>query len=287
MATHPDVDVVINLRSLLGEGPIWDHRTEQLAWVDILAGFVHSTDVADGTTTTLSIGPPVGAIALVGETDRLLAVRDGFAKLSDGVLGQVEAVAGPGMRMNDGAVDPAGRFVVGSMALDSAPNAGAMYSRSPEGKTAVLMKGLTISNGIGWSIDGSTMYYIDSAEQRVDILDYDVSTGFVSNRRPLVTIDPDEGTPDGLTVDAEGCVWVALWGGGQVRRFAPDGTLIDTLHFPVRRTSACAFGGPDLDRLFVTSAAAGATSGTSNPLDGALFVVDPGCRGLPTPTVAA
>ena len=284
MAAHPDVDVVINLRSLLGEGPIWDHRTEQLAWVDILGGFVHSTDVTDGTTTTLSIGPPVGAIALVGETDRLLALQDGFALLSDGKLGQVESVAGPGMRMNDGAMDAAGRFLAGSMALDSAANAGALYSRSPDGQVTKLMEGLTISNGIGWSTDGSTMYYVDSAEQRVDILDYDLSTGLVANRRPFVAVDPDDGTPDGLTVDSEGCIWVAIWGGGQVRRFAPDGALIDTLHFPARRTSACAFGGPNLDRLFVTSAAAGATPLTSDPLDGALFVVDPGCSGLPSPT---
>lgn len=279
--TRRDVDVVVNLRSRLGEGPRWDHRAGELAWVDILAGFVHRTDPGTGVTTTVPVGDTVGALALHGRNGYLLAAADGFSLLTGDTVRTIAAVpVESGTRMNDGALDPAGRFVAGTMAHGAKAGGGSLYVLDPDGTIRTLIDAVTISNGIAWSDDGRLMYYVDSATQAIDVMDYDVDTGSVSGRRRWVEIPEDEGTPDGITIDADGCVWVALWGGGRVRRYAPDGRVDAEIALPVPRVSSCAFGGQGLDRLFVTSAAAGGPADDGN-LDGALFVVDPGCEGRP------
>lgn len=276
-----DVDVVINLQSRLGEGPVWDHRTDLLSWVDILGGFVHHTHPVTGATHTVPVGAPVGALGLLGDDGHLLALRNGFAPLIGSTLAPLtEAFHSDGLRMNDGAVDPAGRFLAGSMGDGAAP-VGSLYSRDTDGTVRSLFGDVTISNGIGWSHDGALMYYVDSATQAIDVLDYDVDSGTVSGRRRWVEIPVDDGTPDGLTVDAEGCVWVALWDGGQVRRYSPDGDLVAEIRVPVARATSCAFGGPDLDRLFITTAAVGIDPRTPEAdLAGAVFVAEPGCIGV-------
>lgn len=277
-----DVDVVVDLHARLGEGPRWDHRHDRLAWVDILAGVVHLTDPVGGGTTSAPVGNPVGALALWGDAGYLLAAGDGFATLMDGEVEKVTRVFDdPGCRMNDGGVDPAGRFLVGSMGFGAEPGRGSLYSRDVDGAVRTLIDGVTISNGLAWSEDGSRMFYVDSALQGIDVLAYDVDTGAVADRRRWVDIPEDEGTPDGIAIDADGCIWVALWDGGRVRRYDPDGRPMAEIVFPVPRVTACAFGGPNLDRLYVTSASAGLEAGLSAGPDGALFVADPGCRGLP------
>lgn len=277
-----DVDVVINLHSRLGEGPRWDHRSGLLAWVDILEGFVHLTDPDDGSTTTIPVGVEVGALALHGRDGYLLAVRDGFARLADDeveTLGKV--IDEPDVRMNDGGVDPAGRFLAGSMAGDLRPGRGSLYSLEPDGNVRVVFDRVTISNGLAWSEAGDTMFYVDSALQRIDAVDYDVVTGEASNRRPWVEIPPEDGTPDGITIDSEGCLWVALWGGGRVRRYSPAAQIIGEIELPVPRVTSCSFGGDSLDRLFITTAAVGRGDALEGGgLDGALFVVEPGCTGV-------
>jgi sugar lactone lactonase YvrE len=275
------LDVVVNLRSKLGEGPVWDHRARALAWVDILAGLVHLTDPGTGSTEVISVGAPVGALALLGDSDYLLAVRNGFAALSGTEVGAIEEVFnGEGMRMNDGSVDPTGRFVAGSMGDGESP-VGSLYSRESGGAVRTLIQDVTISNGIAWSSDGAVMYYVDSALQAIDVMDYDVETGMVSDRRRWVEIDEREGTPDGITIDTEGCVWVALWDGGRVRRYSPAGAAIQEIELPVRRVTSCAFGGPELDRLFISTASVGIDpSEPGHELAGAMFVADPGCRGF-------
>lgn len=274
------VEVLVNQHAQLGEGPRWDHRNEILAWVDILGKQVHLTDVGTGLTTTTSVGTEVGALALYGDTGYLLALGNGFAPLIDGELGQHDEVfAGDALRMNDAVVDPVGRLVAGSMARGAHSEMGSLYVREADGGVRTLFGGVTISNGIAWSKDSKLMYYVDSPLQTIDIMDYDPGSGSVSERRTWVDIPSPDGTPDGITIDAEGCIWVALWGGSKVQRFSPEGQLVGEVELPVPQVTACGFGGPDLDRLFITTAAVGRAA-SDDALDGALFVVEPGCRGV-------
>ena len=234
-------------------------------------------------TTTIPVGTDVGAIALQGESGYLLAIRQGFATL-DGARVEVvnEVLEVDGQRMNDGALDPIGRFVAGSITDDRTPT-GSLYVREPDGKVRTLFGGVTVSNGLAWSADGDHLFYVDSARQSIDVMDYDVDAGTVSGRRTWATVPDSEGIPDGLTIDADGCLWLALWGGGKVLRYSPDGRTIGEVHLPVSRVTSCAFGGPGLDRLFITTAAVGASSDDPpRTHDGALFVVDPGVIGVPS-----
>jgi len=178
--------------------------------------------------------------------------------------------------MNDGVVDPAGRFVAGSMAYDLNPGGGSLYSRAVNGEVQVLLDDVTISNGIDWSDDGRIMFYVDSPTGRVDLFDYDAATGAITNRRPFVTVDG--GTPDGICLDVDGGLWVALWDGSSVVRFDASGRRTHVVEVGVPQVTACAFGGPDLDRLFVTTAALNQPEGG---LDGSVFVCEPGFTGRP------
>lgn len=280
-----DVGVVINLRSQLGEGPVWDHRGQLLAWVDILGGLVHLTVPDTGVTTTIPVGAPVGALGLLGDDGYMLAVRNGFAPLHGGRLGDTEVVfESAELRLNDAGTDPAGRFVAGSMANDHSSGRGTLYVRDFDGSVRPLVDGVTISNGLAWSADGRSLFYVDSALQAIDVLDYDVVAGAVSGRRRWVDVPEADGTPDGITIDGEGHIWVALWGGGKVRRYSPEGAVVRDIDLPAARVSSCAFGGLESDRLFITTAAAG---GEQGGLDGALFEADPGCVGVASPVVRA
>jgi sugar lactone lactonase YvrE len=283
VTTWDDVEVVIDLGSRLGEGPLWDHRTGLLAWVDILSGFVHLTDPGSGVTTTIPAGTAVGAIALHGESGYLLAVRNGFATLNGDRVDVVnEVLEVDGQRMNDGALDPVGRFVAGAI-TDDRTATGALYVRDTDGAVRTLFGGVTVSNGLAWNAGGDRLFYVDSPQQSIDVLDYDVETGTVSGRRRWVSVPDDAGIPDGLTIDSEGCMWLALWGGGKVLRYSPDAELIGEVHLPVSRVTSCAFGGQALDRLFITTAAVGSsTDDPARPHDGALFVVEPGVVGVPS-----
>ncbi len=189
----------------------------------------------------------------------------------------------PSMRMNDACCDRAGRLWVGSIAKDTQPGAGSLYRVDRDGSVRRVLRDLSIPNGIDWSPDDRLMYFIDSATRRVDVLDYDVETGQVGDRRPLVTLPEGAGLPDGMTVDAEGCLWVVTWDGWSVRRYRASGELDRIVRLPVARVTSCAFGGPDLGDLYVTSASTGLSEAElrEQPLAGALFVVRPGVRGLP------
>ena len=190
--------------------------------------------------------------------------------------------AGTDAEPPDGAADPAGRFLAGTMADGARPGGGDLHALHLDGTVSTLIESVTISNGLAWSAEGTRLFYVDSATQAVDVIDYDVQSGAIADRRHWVVIPEEDGIPDGITLDAEDCLWVALWGGARVRRYSPDGDLITEIGFPAAQTSSCAFGGRDLDRLFVTSAAVGRSQDTT---DGALFVVDPGCRGRLEPVV--
>ena len=263
----------------LGEGPVWDARDQSLYWVDIPEGRVHRL-AADGSLSNWDTGQPVGAVVPRASGGLVVAVRDGFAAL-DPVSGALTMLAEvemdqPGNRMNDGSCDRAGRFFAGTMAFDESPEAGALYRLDPDLTVTTLLTGVGISNGIGWSPDEQLMYYIDSPAHQVDVLDYDAATGQIGGRRTFKVVGEDDVVPDGLTVDAEGGVWVALWEGYALLHLDKGGELIETLDLPAARVTSCAFGGPDLDRLYITTAEGPGESG------GALFVCEPGVTGQPS-----
>jgi sugar lactone lactonase YvrE len=179
--------------------------------------------------------------------------------------------------MNEGGCDPDGRFYCGSMAYALTPGAASLYRLDPDGSVTTVLGDLTISNGLEWSPDGRLAYYVDSATGRIDVMDYDGDRG-LTHRRPFATVDA--GSPDGLTVDSEGGIWVAIWGGHAVHRFTPEGALSEVVELPVTQVTACTFGGADLDELFITTSREGLPA-SEEPVAGSLFRVRPGVTGLP------
>jgi sugar lactone lactonase YvrE len=245
---------------LLSEGPRWDEKRQELLWVDILGrGFHRATLTADGgpdQVRTMALDRHVGAVAPIAGGGYVLAAGQGFLFVDE--AGSVRELAQPEaghvhVRMNDGACDPQGRFWAGTMAYDESPGAGTLYRLELDGGCSTVLTGLTISNGIGWSPDGMTMYLSDSGAGLVEAFDFDGSTGAIGGRRTLVALDQPGVAPDGLTVDAEGDIWVALYGGWAVNRYGPDGSLRATVPIPVAQTTSCAFGGRERRTLFVTT----------------------------------
>jgi sugar lactone lactonase YvrE len=263
----------------LGEGPVWVAGEQALYWVDIPAGRVHQM-AADGAVTSWDVGQPAGAVVARAGGGLVLAARDGFMALdpASGALTLLAAVEQdrPENRMNDGACDRAGRFFAGTMADDERPAAGALYRLDPDLTVTTVLAGTGISNGIGWSPDERLMYYIDSHTHQVDVFDYDPVTGAIDGRRRFAAVGQGDVVPDGLTVDAEGGVWVAVWGGGTLLCHDAGGRVRQTIEVPAEHVTSCAFGGPDLDRLYITTAA-GEGAGA-----GALFVAEPGVTGQPS-----
>jgi|SRR5271166_1037104 len=247
-------------QTLLGEGARWDARRGELLRVDILAGRVYRDRVAkDGALIpvgTYEVPTTVGAIAPIeGDEGWLLAAGRGFVHLTvDGAVNELAAVAPAGTRMNDGACDPQSRFWAGTLADDHHAGGGALYRLDGQGQIELMLDGLTIPNGLGWSPDGTTMYLIDSGPRVVHAFEFDPVRGTISAGRVLVTVAEELGAPDGMTVDAAGDLWVAIYGGGRVHRYSPDGLLRETLIVPAKQSTSCAFGGPGLDRLYVTTA---------------------------------
>jgi sugar lactone lactonase YvrE len=263
--------------ALLGEGPLWDDRAGVLYWIDVDGRRLHS--LRDGERRSAAVAGRVSSVALRAD-DGLLAAHDHSVSFLgvDGSLTPLVSDFATGGRTNDGAVDPAGRYFVGTVEPD-----GALYRVDPDGTIERVVDGVRISNGIDWSLDARTMYYVDSEAHSVDAFDYDVTTGAIANRRVLVEIDPADGVPDGLTVDADGMLWVAVWGGWCVRRYSPSGDLLDEIGFPVSQTSSCVFGGEHLDTMYVTSARVGLSDDdlAREPHAGALFACEIGVHGRP------
>jgi sugar lactone lactonase YvrE len=230
-------------------------------WVDIRAGVVHRWSPADGSDRLLQTGQPVGSLALGADGGLVLALRDGFALIPAGA-DQVERLVPveqelSGTRMNDGRCDPAGRFWAGTMSSDNVPGLGSLYRldhTSGTFRTQRILGGLSVANGIDWSPDGRRMYYVDSPTQRIDVFDFAMESGEASNRRAFVEIPAAEGLPDGMFVDAEGGIWVALFRAGRMRRYSPDGRMTHEIEVPVTLVTSAAFGGPDFADLYITTA---------------------------------
>ncbi|MBA3852678.1 MAG: SMP-30/gluconolactonase/LRE family protein [Chloroflexi bacterium] len=272
-------DIAVAGSAEVGEGPIWDDVTGELLWVDIPAGLIHRWRPGTTAVSTIVVGQPVGAIALRRSGGLVAAVRDGFA-LIDQKSGKVELrcpveIDRVENRMNDGKCDGAGRFWAGTMALDSRPGVGSLYRLDPDLTVTTILTEVSISNGLGWAPDDRTMYFVDSPAQAIDAFDFDAERGLLSNRRRLAAIEVEAGMPDGLTVDSAGFVWVALWGGGAIRRYSPTGDLVDTVRLPATQLTSCTFGGPERRDLYVTSASRGLSAGERRrqPHAGAVFRV--------------
>lgn len=261
-----------------GEGPVWSASWGGLRFVDMLAGDVLSLQ-ADGSVERRHVGGVAACLRPRAGGGAVIGVERGFAlEEPDGTLETPpELWSDTGIRMNEGGCDPDGRFYCGSMAYAKTPGAASMYRLEPDGSTVVVLEHLTISNGLEWSPDGSLAYYVDTATQRIDVFDYDGGAG-LGNRRPFAEVDGADGRPDGLTVDAEGGVWVALNAGGRVRRYDPDGRADFEVEVTPRQVTACAFGGDDLGELFVTTSREGLGPG-DDPLAGSLWHATVGVRG--------
>ena len=279
------VEVVYEGQALLGEGVNWDASEGVLFWVDIDAGHVFRLRLG-GQPERMALGQKVGAVVPRRSGGLVLAVAEGFA-LMERWGEPMRVVAAPERdkpqnRMNDGKCDSAGRFFAGTLSPE--PKGAAFYRFDPDGSVRPLLSDITISNGLGWSPDNRTMYYIDTPTYRIEAFDYEAETGSISRRRTLLEVPREHGGPDGMTVDETGCLWVAHWGGGCVRRYTPRGTLDRSIEVPTSHVTCCAFGGSDLSELFITTASVGLEERLrrEQPHAGDLFVVSPGVKGLPS-----
>ena len=281
------VDVFDDTRCELGEGPAWDPRAREVSWVDIDAGKVLVKGLA-GSVRVITTPAPVGAALRRRDGGYLLNLEHGPALLDED--GSVimrgtfrEADQRPpsrAVRGNDAKCDPAGRAFLGTMEYTESDAAGALYRLDPDAQAPVLVEpGAMVSNGLGWSPDATLMYYVDSPTRRIDVFDYEIETGQVSARRPFVHIEDGAGFPDGLCVDAEGGVWIALWGGAGLRRYTAAATLDQFIELPCSQVTSCAFVGVDLDRLVVTSAWSGLPAPPETA--GMTYTFEPGVPGLP------
>lgn len=273
-------------RAILGEGAIWHEG--RLYWVDIEGKSLYIFDPTTSSQRRMQFDSMIGTVVPRESEGLAVALATGFA-LVDVDSGEVAPIADPeahlpGNRFNDGKCDPAGRFWAGTMSYTFDPGAGSLYMLDGRGRVHKMLDRVTVSNGICWSHDGKTMYYIDTPTQRVDAFDFDLETGQIADRRTVIEIPHDDGSPDGMTIDAEGNLWVALWGGYAVVRYDPrTGRRLQQVPVPAGQVTSCAFGGEGLQDLYITSASTGLSAErlAREPLAGALFRTRVDVPGVP------
>ncbi len=293
-----DAELAVPAQCELAESPVWDTGRQLLLWVDILAGHVHTFDPATGDRDVFAAGLPVGAIGLTGDGGLVLALVDGFAvaDIRGGRLTRLPGLTTDAgvVRFNDGKPDPWGGFCAGTMrwhpqGSGEPPGAyggsepGRLYRLAPDLSVSELVVGVGVSNGLDWTDDRRRFYYVDSPAGGVDVFDTDPDRGTLLDRRRLIDIPASEGSADGLTIDADGCIWVAVWGGGELRRYTPAGRLDTVVRLPVRQVSSVAFGGPGLGTLYITTARENMTAAdiAAQPQSGDIFCAVPGVTGRP------
>jgi L-arabinonolactonase len=282
-----EVEHIEPVQNILGEGPWWSVSEQRLYWIDITGKAFFRLNPATGEIETFELELVIGSMAPNSDGRIIMATEDGLALwdyesrrmtvLTDNIAHQPEG------RFNDGKVDRRGRFWAGTMAPQPT---GYFYKVELDGSVHQMERGIKTSNGLGWSPDNTIMYYCDSGPATIYAYDFDIDAGTLSNRRIFRKFDrPNEGTSDGLTVDAEGYLWVAFWDGWRVVRFSPDGEIDREIKMPVQRPTSCIFGGPDLDILYVTSAREGLSEAdmAGQPLAGGLFRIQTDVKGLPEP----
>lgn len=273
------VEHLLAVQNKLGEGPLWHPDERRFYWVDIDNHCFHRYDPTGDDVETFTVGLPVGTLAFREQGGLILATRDGFA-FWDEASGRLDFIVDPeadkpDCRFNDGAVDPGGRFWAGTMGRE---NTSKLYRLDPDRSLHVMETGIHTSNGLGWSPDRRTMYYVDTPTQLIWAYDYDLDSGAISNRRTLVDTQDEPGYPDGLTVDSEGFIWSARWDGWRISRYDPAGRRERIVELPVQRPTSCTFGGPDLSQLYITSAAADQAQA------GDIFRLQTEVTGMPEPT---
>jgi sugar lactone lactonase YvrE len=289
-----NAELVFDARNAVGESPVWLASEQALYWVDIPARKLYRWQAASGRVDHWAAPEMIGCIAPRAGGGWLCAMESGLFQMQTGEGGLLEgtqvataAHPRPGMRFNDGRCDRQGRFRAGTMLMDMGPGlaVGALYSRESSGELKPLVSGLVVPNGLAFSPDGRTMYLRDSHPQvqRIWAFNYETETGKLSGRRLFVDMTPLPGRPDGAAVDEDGCYWICGNDAGVVHRFTPAGKLDRSLRVPVKKPAMCAFGGPELDTLYVTSIRPDNIDLSDQPLAGGLFALRPGVRGLPEP----
>ena len=283
----PGLECVLPWGAQLGEAPIWHADERRLYWVDILHPAVYRFDPATGVNEACDPGKLVSAVLFGADGGRRVASQDGIEALDFGNC-RLSPYVDPENgfvqnRLNDAKVDPAGAIWVGSMCLDASKPSGGLYRIAPDGSVERKDSGITVANGMDWSPDKRTFYFVDTIPGRIYAYDFDLSSGDLCNKRAFATVPEEDGRPDGLCIDADGGVWCAIWDGWRVNRYAPDGRLDRVLDLPVPRPTSVAFGGGDLRTLYITSARTRlpATTLTEAPLSGGVFCCQPGPSGLP------
>ncbi len=273
-------EVVTKHLSLLGEGPVWDNRQKRIFWIDILNGVIQYYYPASDEYRTYQVGQMVGAIGLKRSGGLIAALKSGFAEIDLNketirLISEVETDL-PDNRFNDGKCDPAGRFWAGTMSISNTSHAGSLYVLEKNFTVRTKIVGVSCSNGLAWSPDHKTLYYIDTPTSNVVAYDYNITTGNITNKNIIINIPTEEGYPDGMTIDTEGMLWIALWGGWKIARYNPyTGEQLYQISLPVSRVSSCIFGGDTLEDIYITSARTGLSEDDlkTQPLSGSLFVI--------------
>lgn len=287
--SRPKITPVVNHKCILGEGPVWDHVAQRILWIDIVQGHIHQYTPAIESFKTFSIGEMIGSLALSGNYV-IAAIKSGFHFVD--LESEAKVYVNdpekhiPDNRFNEGKCDPMGRFWAGSMSLSEEGTTGSVYTLLHDFSIEKKIENVTISNGMAWSADQKTFYYIDSPTLQVVSYNYDNATGSISNKKIIIALDVSEGFPDGMTIDEEGMLWIAHWGGWKVARWNPEtGKKLSQIDLPVSQVTSCTFGGENFEDLYITSASIrlSAEQLEKEPLAGSLFVVkNCGYRGMPT-----
>jgi len=277
-----DIRTISDVVSDLGEGPIWSPESNSVTWTDITQNRFHTADLDTGTTQSFSAPSMVGAIAYTRNGDFIAATQEGFAHVSiEGKFSALHTFLASDMRMNDGKVDPVGRFWAGSLALSFEKNRGSLYVLEKDGSYSPVLNDVTLSNGMGWSPDAKYFYYIDSIPGILKRFDYDSIHGRISNQVDLITFDTTLGIPDGMSITSDGKIVIALWDGGRVEIYEPSGKKKSEIKLGVSRPTSCTFAGADGDVLIVTTASQGIDL-DKEPLAGKILAITgTGLSGLP------
>lgn len=282
-----ELRLVIDAKATLGEGPCWDEVNQVLYWVDIMGKDLHKYDPATDENETYHIGQMIGAAVPSKSGGLVLALQNGFYKFypdSEELTPITDPESHlPNNRFNDGKCDKAGRFWAGTMPIQGGGKSGALYCLHTDYEVKTMLQDIGISNGMAWSHDDRTMYYIDTPTREVAAFDYDLETGTIANRRVAIHFSDEHGNPDGMTIDEEGMLWIAEWGGYQVGRWDPNtGKMIDSIQVPAAQVTSCVFGGAKLDTLYITTARIGQENKADQPFAGGLFAIKTNVKGTKT-----
>ena len=278
-----DIRAISEVVSDLGEGPIWTPETNSVTWTDITQNTFHTANIDTGKTESFGVPSMVGAIGHTKDGNYIAATQKGFARISvEGKYSPLHSFLQDDMRMNDGKVDPAGRFWAGSMALSFEKDRGSLYVLEIDNSYQKVLDNITLSNGMGWSPDARYFYYIDSIPGVLKRFDYDLDNGKISNPKNLITFDASTGVPDGMSVSSDGKIVVALWDGGRIEIYEPTGAKVSEIKLGVSRPTCCTFAGSNQDILIVSTASQGIDR-AGEPLAGKILAVTgTGLSGLPT-----